>query len=754
MSIIGLRSLSVGKATELVAQRATACVVAALVLGGCGDDGHLGNPSDGLDSLDSELSPDLASTADLCDFLDQSHCMLPFPNDFYTVADASTDTGLRLNLTAAALPRSAFSDRPIDPTEWNRNDGFSPGAMIVTQVPGIDLAATGAPQLTDLSASLAPGAPVVLIDAATLERTLIWAELDHNHVSSPDRQSLNIRVAKSLAYGHRYIVALRDVKDAQAYPIEASAAFRIYRDNHRSGLSFVNARRAHMESLFGTLERAGISRASLYLAWDFTVASQRNLTGRLVAIRDAAFAALPDGVPRFTVTTVRDYTTAEDPRILRHIEGTLAVPSFLVTPDTRTDISPVIAALTPYFTTTAPLAVDALKRAYAGLGDQPLPLPRFHYASPTPGVNDVPTRDGDATTQVPFSCNIPRAAVNADGSVQPARLALYGHGLFGTAAEVNGDRVTAMSNEHDFVFCATDWTGLSANDLFTVSFQFLDLSNARVTFDTLQQSILNALLLGRAMLSPQGFGTNAAFQAGTPGRSVLDTSALYYDGDSQGGILGGVLMTVAQDITRGVLGVPGMNYSLLLERSADFPVLAAMLYAAYPDSLDQQFVFSLWQSLWDRADADGYIQALHNRPLAGTPPHEVLMHVAYGDHQVSMWSAEIEARTIGARLHCPALAPGRHPDAVPYVQLDCLDARDTGYHGSAIVVWDSGPARVPAPPHDNLPPTAGVDPHGDPSATAAARLQMSRFLQVDGTVVDVCDGRPCASTGVAAVAVW
>jgi len=87
-------------------------------------------------------------------------------------------------------------------------------------------------------------------------------------------------VAKSLEYGHRYIVALRDMKDAQARPIEANAAFRIYRDNHASERAFINARRPHMESVFATLERAGIARQSRYLAWDFTVASQRNLTGR------------------------------------------------------------------------------------------------------------------------------------------------------------------------------------------------------------------------------------------------------------------------------------------------------------------------------------------------------------------------------------------------------------------------------------------------------------------------------------------
>lgn len=38
------------------------------------------------------------------------------------------------------------------------------------------------------------------------------------------------------------------------------------------------------------------------------------------------------------------------------------------------------------------------------------------------------------------------------------------------------------------------------------------------------------------------------------------------------------------------------------------------------------------------------------------------MHVAYGDHQVSPTAAEVQARTVGARIHTPAVAEGRNPD--------------------------------------------------------------------------------------------
>ena len=49
-----------------------------------------------------------------------------------------------------------------------------------------------------------------------------------------------------------------------------------------------------------------------------------------------------------------------------------------------------------------------------------------------------------------------------------------------------------------------------------------------------------------------GLGSDPAFQAG--GVPVFDNSTVYYDGNSQGGILGGALMGVIQDVTRGCAG--------------------------------------------------------------------------------------------------------------------------------------------------------------------------------------------------------
>ena len=76
-------------------------------------------------------------------------------------------------------------------------------------------------------------------------------------------------------------------------------------------------------------------------------------------------------------------------------------------------------------------------------------------------------------------------------------------------------------------------------------------------------------------------------------------------------------------------------------------------------------------------------------PLPNTPPHKVLMDVAFGDHQVTTWQADVEARTIGAKAHDPVVYDGRWPGVDPLFGIPRISGYP--YSGSAIVYWDSGP---------------------------------------------------------------
>jgi hypothetical protein len=623
-----------------------------------------------------------------CDFLDTAKCLYPFPNDYFTVRDRATDTDRRVQLSADAMPRNA-AGVPIDPTEWNRNDGFSPGSAILTVVPGVDLERTGAAPETDIGRSLRANAPVVLLDATSGRRVPYWAELDQS-APGAEQRSLIVRPAVNLREGHRIVVALRRLRDGSGATIEAGDAFRTYRDGTKTNDMATEARRPHVQDILKVLDRAGVKRDDLYLAWDFTVASQRNLSERMLHIRDNAFEPLDARAPRFQVTQVENDV---DERVARRVTGTFTVPNYLT--------------------------------GDGGPGNG------FNT-----GENGLPQRNGDYTA--PFICIIPRAALKADGAVARARPAVYGHGLLGSEREVSASNVRDMANEHNFVYCATKWIGLSEDDIGNAVSVLGDLSRFPTIADRLQQGILDTLFLGRLMIADDGFATDAAFQG--QGMPVIDTRELFFDGNSQGGIMGGAATAVSQDWSRAVLGVPAMNYSTLLQRSTDWDTYKAVFDPAYPDPTDHVLAIGLTQMLWDRGEANGYAQHLTRDPYPGTPAHQVLIHEAFGDHQVANIATEVEARSLGARAYRPALAAGRSPARHELWGIEEIEG--AAYDGSAIVVWDSG---SPAPPAGNVAPRDGEDPHGDPRASKQARQQKAEFLKRGGRFVDVCEGQPCTA---------
>jgi len=260
---------------------------------------------------------------------------------------------------------------------------------------------------------------------------------------------------------------------------------------------------------------------------------------------------------------------------------------------------------------------------------------------------------------------------------------------------------------------------------------------------------VNFMYLGRLMIHPDGFAASSAFQPA--GKPLIDTTRLFYDGNSQGGIEGGALTALAPDFDHAVLGVPGMNYSLLIRRSSDFDPFAAVLYRAYPNELERPLIISMLQMLWDRGDSDGYAWHMTGDPYPNTPAHKVLLEMAFGDHQVTNWATEVEARTIGAHLRAPALDPGRSPEVTPYFGIPPIASYP--FDGSALVVWDIGPTRdggakgTDPPPLGELPDRGGQDPHEAPRSEPLNRLQKSDFLQVGGKVVDTCGAHPCYAWG-------
>ncbi len=585
-------------------------------------------------------------------------------------------------------------------------------------------------------------------------------------------------------------MVLRNLVDNAGTAIDAGAAFASCRDQTAPMLPALTDRCAQLESdVFPVLTQAGVTRdASLFLAWDFTVASSESMVGRLRHIRDDAFinglgqqedaagniTALGNA-PTFSITGIVENPTEE---LARRVFGVMTVPSYVVPADpSPLDADEDFAALLRSFDEQVPDALAPVREQCnqvdpTGLacdafnptdvlelaGTLSLPPNRFYY-NPTDAVNPadpqsqlfgdgLPDQNGTLTTR--FTCNIPKSALSGKdfssasaADVKPARGSLYGHGLLGSQGEINQDQIRLFGNEHNVVFCAADWFGFATGDVANVVLSLADLSFFPVVPDGSQQGMLNQMFLARLLRHPQGLAADPNFKIGDAS-VIADIGEVFYDGNSQGGILGGVVVAASKDIQRS-LGVIGMNYSTLLTRSVDFALYSVPLYLSYQEDLDRNLVFALIQMLWDRSENNGYAHHIRDNRAFHGPDNAVLLHPAFADHQVTMWSADVMARTVGARVDRSRVLSARHPDDVEYFALEALDYGKAAHQsGSGLVPWDEpwGSSRcmeqtTPTPPRGNVPPDQGDDPHECPRREKVGRCQKSNFLSVGGKLVAV-----------------
>ena len=398
--------------------RAGLAGLAALVVAGCGAPTRLAPPCTLSTGLDGE------------------HCLLPWPSSRFLITDPTTPTGFRLALPIDAMPRN--HDRvPVDPSPWNRADGFSPMTTLMAEI-GSTIDASSLPTWHDPGASLAASSPTVIVDADTGVRVAHFAEIEGSPEVAAGRTTLYLRPAARLAESHHYVVAIRGLRDRGGAPIAPGAQFAAL----RAGVGGTGEQAEFEHDVFAPLAAAGVARADLLLAWDFRTASGPVAWGDAVAMRDAAIAAAgPSGLGCTVTDVVED---PDDALVLRKVSGTITVPNFL-------DAS------------SATLLREGGRPAIRG------------------------------TRQAAFVAIIPRTATAA------APLWVYGHGLFSNRDEVTRDFVRATASRARAIVVATDFIGLTSDDATDVVAAVLDMSRFQTLMDRLRQGLIDTLLLPRTV---------------------------------------------------------------------------------------------------------------------------------------------------------------------------------------------------------------------------------------------------------------
>ncbi|APR75076.1 Hypothetical protein A7982_00422 [Minicystis rosea] len=609
-----------------------------------------------------------------CDPLVPSFCGFPFPSNVYLADDAKSPSGHRVALPKAALPTIVGSGH-VDPTPWNQLDGFSSGMAPMTDMPGATI--TGLPTQNDIELSITAQSPTILLDAESGELVPHFAELDMSASSGKDDRALMIRPVVRLKDKTRYIVAIRHVVDDKSQALAPSPAFQALRDGTPSTEPSVGARRALYADIFGKLEKAGVAKSDLQIAWDYTTASRDNNTRWLVHMRDDALATLGTDGPAYAID---DVEMDPNPYIHMRIHGHMTVPLYL---------------------------------------DKAGPGGRLVF-----GADGLPKQNG--TADYPFLVHVPNSAMTSD---EPFAVIQNGHGLLGDKTEGENGYLAQICDKNHFIGIAVDLAGMAEEDYDSVLAAIGgDIGGFEQLVERQHQGILNSLLAMRMMKNT--FWKDPQLQVN--GHSVIDPTHLYYRGDSQGGIFGTTYMALSTDVTRGLLGEPGMPYNLLLNRSADFEPFFGALQLVYSGGRSIQQVLGLVQMLWDRTEPNGYAPYIAANMLPGTPQHEILIHAAIGDHQVTPLGAHIIARAVKAQNLKPVNR-----------SIFGLPEADGPFMGSGIVEFSFG---LPTSPETNTPPEGATypeddDPHDKVRVLDAARNQTEQFLRT-GVIDKYCDG-PC-----------
>ncbi len=594
-------------------------------------------------------------------------CVTPFPSSFHQRVDPASATGYRVKVDALV---ATASGKPIRVDRLNQKDGFSPATPFVVYLKsGVD-----ASQLVgwqDPSASVLPASPVQVIEYATGKRVHAFAELDAGSKRDGDRQALLIRPLARLTPGARYVVALVGLRDPKGKPV-LPAPFQALRDKGKLTRA-LEALQPRYEEIFAALERAGVTRGSLSLAWDVIVASDATATGHLVEMRDRALGMLARGELGYRVTQAKD---TNDSNMLREISLAVQAPSFLA---------------------------DETGKSTMVFGPDGKPASR-------------------AVVEFPVSITVPRCA---EAATEPLPVVVFGHGLFGNAQNtITSAAAKAAANRLCSVFVATDWIGLASDDVKRLpDLLSADINNVYVITDRLQQAHVNAQVMTRAFVTRIKDDPALA----VAGRPVTDGKKIYYFGVSNGGIQGTTFMALTPDVQRGVLNVPGGNWSLLIERSTHFAPFSTLFKLVIPDPLDRQLALAGMQSEWDYTDALTFAPHLLAQPLAGSPVKRILMQESLGDAQVT--NAATRALARAARI------PGLDlTDPVPGLELGRAPL------DSAYTQWNARPEIMP--PLDNTALAKDNGAHDAFWANPLALQQIEAFCRPDGRVSSVCGG-PC-----------
>ncbi len=618
-------------------------------------------------------------------------------------------SGRRVEITGAAELQTA-EGRNGDISDFIAQDGFSRQAPIVwtfgvkvdpDSVPGID---------DDPAATTEDGHPLALIRASDGARVPVFVDVDVR-ATDDARQALTMRPLIRLDENTRYVVAISGVKGT-AGDIPVPEAFRRLREGSAAvGDDAILAPelKRYDEQLFPLIEKAGIARADLQLAWDFSTGTDKSVMSDMLRARELVLAEV-----QRTPTVVEVEAFFEDPSQIARLF----------------DDRPQNTWRFIELRVTGPRVVE------------------------TESAGTLLHRDAEGqvalngTTTFDVSVVVPASV--RDG-FSPSEVLLYGHGFFGRRDEVEFGSTRNIADQAGRVMFGLDWIGMSIEDVGVVSGGIGNEVFEALRFgERVPQAMMNWLVLSEFIASgglddvvvdvggvdvnvfkrpAVGPGTAVRDGESNAGVAFVDGDDMVFLGISQGHILGGVHAALNARVRRVILQAGGASFSHMMFRARPFEGFLFFLNLSVPDPLDQQMLTAQLQRGFDRFDPAVYAPYVRDQPLLSGPDNgregrEILLMTGRGDSQVPNLGTFLHARYLG----------------VPWIEPSAIDApfglqtRTAPHVGSGVYVFDMGvdPSfeREATFPDENFV-------HNDLRSTVESVRQMTAFF-ADGTIVDPC----------------
>lgn len=544
----------------------------------------------------------------------------PFPSDIYTIADETTNSGLKVELPLpdCVAQRSDCEDLQV----INTLDGFNLQPRLSIPFDGpIDVNSVSSRTIFLIRLPNGHDEPPSANDVVGINQ-VVW---------DPSANTLHVESDELLDQHTRYALVISNgLRDPEGKPIEASEEFRRFRHDLNFGssqdLGVKSYRKALLDAL-GAARAVGVHESDIV---DLSVFTTQSVTAVLEKIRDQVHEATPlpadfvlgSGGERtvFPLDTVaridlRQQTRAQGPlnapvavnlSLLRVIPGAVGRIAFgkYLSPDyevhpgefipavgSRTG-TPVVQGLNEiYFTLVLP-------SGSAPTGGWPVAIFGHGGASSKDGAGGVP--------------NV--AAAMAEHGIATIGINLVGHGFGGegtltvtTSTPAGTVPVTFKSGGRGI-----DQNGdgiIDAREGFGAAPPRSIIGDR----DGFRQTVADLMQLVRTI--------QVGVDVDGDGVPDLDPSRIYYFGWSLSGMYGASFLAVEPDVQAGVLNAPGgPRTSRVLNNAGDRPLLGSYLAARMPSLINMPGVTQI-----EGVSIAGLAQFNENMPLRNGIPLTVTL---------------------------------------------------------------------------------------------------------------------------------